>query len=189
MASTTSHAVIPPPRSREAPYFSGQDNYLEDFLQEYELITDSCGLTDEQKVKKIVLYINRSERDLWRTLEGYESRNWAEFRRSVEDMYLGGPSRRRSKQQLYDFVKFSMKLYMKGEDDVYRYYQQFQMLSLRLLDLRRLSEEERDMMFWLGFHPEDRATPFLRIQGSVQTCAQRLLWASIPLSSIRGRAG
>ena len=53
-----------------------------------------------------------------------------------------------------------MKLYMKGEDDVYRYYQQFQMLSLRLLDLRRLSEEERDMMFWLGFHPEDRATLF-----------------------------
>jgi len=58
MASTTSRAVMPPPRSREAPYFSGQDNYLEDFLQEYELITDSCGRTDEQKVKKIVLYIN-----------------------------------------------------------------------------------------------------------------------------------
>jgi len=53
-----------------------------------------------------------------------------------------------------------MKLYMKGEDDVYRYYQQFQMLSLQFLDLRRLSEEERDMMFWLGFHPEDRATLF-----------------------------
>jgi len=100
MASTTSPTVMPSPRSCEAPYFSGQDNHLEDFLQEYELITDSCGLTNEQKVERIVLYIHRSERDLWRTLEGYDSRDWAEFRRSVEDMYLGGASRRHSKQQL-----------------------------------------------------------------------------------------
>ena len=158
MASTTIHTVMPPPRSCEAPYFSGQDHDLEDFLQEYELITDSCGLTNEQKVDRIVLYIHRSERNLWRTLEGYNSRDWAKFRHSVEDIYVGGASRRRSKQQLYDFVKFSMKLYMEGDDDVFRYYQHFQILSHQLLDGRRLSEEERDMMFWLGFHPEDRVT-------------------------------
>ena len=28
---------------------------MEDFLQDYEQITDSCGLTNEQKVEKIVL--------------------------------------------------------------------------------------------------------------------------------------
>jgi hypothetical protein len=44
---------------------------------------------------------------------------------------------------------------MVEERDVLIYYRRFLTLSDSLFDSRRLTVEERDTVFWHGFHPED----------------------------------
>ncbi len=69
-------ALMPPPHSYEAPYYSGQvGNPIEDFLREYEELTDGCNLTEQQKVEKITHYICPELRYLWKSHNGYQACN------------------------------------------------------------------------------------------------------------------
>jgi hypothetical protein len=58
-------AAMPSARSKLAPYFSGEvHDPIEEFLQEYEELADSNGLTRRQKVETIIRYVNPSQRDI-----------------------------------------------------------------------------------------------------------------------------
>ena len=46
---------------------------------------------------------------------------------------------------------------MSSEDDLIKHYNRFLDLADPLLDSRKLDDEECDVLFWYGFHPEDRA--------------------------------
>ena len=156
---------MPPPRSNRAPYFSGQvGDPIEDFLDEYSELADSCGLAEQQKVEAIIRYIPYSHRVLWKSLDGYVARDWTEFRANLEEIY-DGPSvpSRHSEQRLLDFVRESSKSRMNDEADVLQYYRDFLALSKPLLDSQRLSIYERDKAFWLGFHPHDHSEMYTRL--------------------------
>ncbi|KAI0273202.1 hypothetical protein BGY98DRAFT_1188997 [Russula aff. rugulosa BPL654] len=163
--SNTGPAAMPPPRLSWAPYFSGQvGDPFEDFLTEYEELADSCGLTGQQKVETIVHYIQLAHRDLWKSLDGYTTRNWVDLRRDLEDIYAG-PSTYScySKQKLYGLTRYFAQTRISSEEDVLWYYQRFLILSRLLRDARRLSDKECDKAFWLGFHPRDRAEMYVRL--------------------------
>jgi len=54
------------------PSFTGNiSEPIEDFLQEYEELADSCGLRDMQKVETVIRYVDPSQHDLWRSLDGF----------------------------------------------------------------------------------------------------------------------
>ena len=55
---------------------------------------------------------------------------------------------------------------MKDEDEVTEYYSRFLDLIKPLLDGRWLDKVEQDMLFWYGFHSEDRATLLCRLSGN-----------------------
>lgn len=158
-------ATMPPHNSHCAPYFSGQVcDPIEDFLDEYEELANCCGLTERQKVERVIRYIPFSFRDLWKSLDGYRAHDWTDFRRELEDIYEG-PSffRRNSEQKLLDFVRHSSETRMSGEEDVLHYYRQFLALSKPLLDSKRLTTDKRNKRFWCGFHSKDRAEMFVRL--------------------------
>ena len=163
--SGTGPAAMPPPRSHRAPYFSGNvDDPIEDFLREYEELADDCALTSQQKVETIIRYIPVKLRDLWKSLDGYVTQDWAALKRVLEHTYDGASARsRHSKQKLYDFARYSSKTQMNEEEDVLQYYRRFLIFSKPLVDARRLTEEECNKMFWLGFHPRDRSRMFSRL--------------------------
>ena|SRR6266404_6575610 len=46
---------------------------------------------------------------------------------------------------------------MVDKDDMQQYYQRFLVLSKPLVQSRHLTDEEHDMAFWCGFHPDDQA--------------------------------
>jgi hypothetical protein len=157
--------TMPTCHSDHAPYFSGQvDDPIEDFLYEYEELANSCGLTERQKVEAIVRYIPYSFRDLWKSLDGYVSRDWTSFKLNLEEIY-DGPSvpSRHSEQKLLDFVRDSSRYRMNSEGDVLQYYRDFLALSKPLVDSQRLSIHKRDKTFWSGFHPRDHTELYLRL--------------------------
>src|SRR5713226_8389581 len=99
-------ALMPPPHSYNAPYYSGQvGDPIEDFLREYEELTNGCNLIEQQKVEKITHYICLELRYLWKSHNGYQAHNWANFRLELEAIYKepSAPSQH-AKRKLGDFV-------------------------------------------------------------------------------------
>jgi hypothetical protein len=62
-----------------------------------------------------------------------------------------------SKRKLFDFLEDSAHYLMEEENDVLRYYREFNLLSKPLFDSGRLTSQERDAAFMRGFHPDDCA--------------------------------
>ena len=139
-------------------------NPIEDFLREYEELADDCCLTSQQKVETIICYIPVALQDLWKLLEGYAARDWVDFKMMLEDTY-DGPSAcsRYSTQKLHDFVRHSAKMQMNEEEEVLQYYRQFLGLSNPLKRIGRLTDEECNKAFWLGFHPQHCAEMYARL--------------------------
>jgi len=80
---------MPSARSKTAPFFLGRiDDPIEDFLQEYEELADSYRLTSRQKVETVIRYVAQSQRDIWKSLEGFITRNWNDLCRDLHVEYV-----------------------------------------------------------------------------------------------------
>ena len=56
---------------------------VEDFLEDFEYHAHACNLTDTQRVKVIVHYIDPSTREFCKTLNGFHSCDWTLFQQSL----------------------------------------------------------------------------------------------------------
>jgi len=131
-------AAMPSARSKTVPYFSGEiDTPIEDFLEEYEELADSCRLTDRQKVETVIRYVNTSQRHIWKTLPSFARHDWDEFCRDLHKEYIS-PSTQGlySKQKLVELTNNSARLPMEEQTDVINYHRDFNTLSKPLLAAR-----------------------------------------------------
>ena len=62
-----------------------------------------------------------------------------------------------TKKNIFDYVRWSAEQAFSNEDDVIKHYDRFLDLAEPLLDSQQLDDKECDILFWYGFHPEDRA--------------------------------
>jgi hypothetical protein len=156
---------MPAPRSNRAPFFSGNmSDPLDDFLREFEELAHAHQLTDAQKVETVIRYVSTDLKDYWKSLDGYSTRNWTDFRLSLQTAYPDlNPRNRHSKQRLYEYIRQHSQARIRDELDVLRYYRHFNFLTKSLLDSRHLTEEERDQAFWYSFHPKDRGLMTARL--------------------------
>jgi hypothetical protein len=157
----TGPAAMPSPRSKIAPYFSGRRGTFactfEDFLEEFEARAYDCRLTDPQRVNILISYVDPSFREMCKSLNGYRSCDWSLFRHSLINTFGSiTPRYQAMKQKLRDFVEDSSRMRMDREDDVLQYYRTFQHYSDPLIHSSYLTEKDRDIEFWYGFHPHDR---------------------------------
>ena len=87
--SATGPAAMPGTRSNKAPSFSGKpEERIADFLFDYEGLATGCQLTDKEKVEAILRYVPFPVRELWKTITGYASGDWAAFCATLERLYL-----------------------------------------------------------------------------------------------------
>ena len=164
-SSPTEPSALPPPHSHSAPYFSGElDEDIDEFLQEYEELTDKCQLTEEEKVKKVIRYVAKTHKDFWRAMDGYKTNDWEDLCEDLRASYLSATVEgRHSLHKLQDFVRDSARTRMNEEQDVISYHRKFLMLSKHLYDAQEITPKERNTLFWRGFHPDDRAAMFSRL--------------------------
>jgi hypothetical protein len=155
--TTSGVAAMPTPQSKLAPYFTGDiKEPISKFLQEYEELADSNGLTSRQKVETVVRYINPTECDLWQSLPGYICHDWDNLCDNLCEEYINPTLQGRySKQKLLDFASCTTQILMADEQAVLKYYQAFNKLSKPLLDSSRITQGKHDATFWCSFHPED----------------------------------
>jgi hypothetical protein len=163
-APRTGPAAMPSHRSKIAPYFSGRRGTFEDFLEEFEARAYDCRLTDPQRVDSLVCYVDSSFREKCKSLNGYRSCDWSLFRHSLINTFgTITPHHQTMKQKLRNFVEDSSRMRMDREDDVLQYYRTFQHYSDPLIHSGYLTEKDRDIEFWYGFHPHDRDVVWPRL--------------------------
>jgi hypothetical protein len=155
--ATRGIAAMPPARSKTAPRFSGKiDIPIEDFLKEYEELADGCGLTQHQKVETILRYVDTSQRHIWTSLPGFVTCDWDDLCRELCKEYISPSTQGRySKQKLMELANSSAELPIEEEADIINYHRNFNTLSKPLLEAGRITEGERNAIFWHGFHPDD----------------------------------
>ena len=85
----------------------------------------------------VIRYVGHSQRDLWKSMEGYAAADWRDLCDELRETYLETPLEQRySKCKLSDFVNHASKVRISEEKDVLNYYQQFCLLSKLLIDSR-----------------------------------------------------
>ena len=97
---------MPYPRSKFAPFFSGEvDQDVEDFLDEYEEKANDNNLTDIQKVEMVIWYVVKTQHHIWKLLSGYIDRDWGDLQAQLCQQYVNPSTEGQfSKQKLVDFV-------------------------------------------------------------------------------------
>ena len=104
----------------------------------------------------VVQYVHPSQRDLWKSLDGFMASDWSHLCDKLRQTYLETPLEcKYSKTKLSDFVKRTAKVRISEEKDVLDYFRQFNLLSKLLFDSNHLDAEGRNKYFWLGFHTKD----------------------------------
>jgi hypothetical protein len=89
MSAIRGISAMPGPGSSKAPSFSGETSELLEFLEVFEDLATSCGLTDADKCKMLVRYINLEMKRFWVTLTGYESKDYGVFKTNILSQYPG----------------------------------------------------------------------------------------------------
>jgi hypothetical protein len=59
------------------------------------------------------------------------------------------------KQKLFDFIEDAAQFFMEEENNILKYYQEFNLLSKPLFNLGRLTSQECDTAFMHRFHPDN----------------------------------
>jgi hypothetical protein len=151
-------AAMPSVRSKLTPHFLGNiEQPIEDFLEEYERLTDRYGLTIPQKVETVIQYVDRSQRHIWQHLPGFLNRDWDAFCDELHEEYVTStPKGQYSRQKLIEFANTYAWKHMGDETDVINYQRQFNTQSKVLLNSGRMTEREHNAIFWRGFHPDDQ---------------------------------
>ena len=129
-----------------------------DAVKAFELFEDDVGhddLTDSERVKGIVMDLDdRKDRSLWKTMEGYDERDYMMFKGSVLEYYLGTKKTATYLlEQLEEFVYNSrdQRLTLQHLSD---YQSRFRPMALWLEDNSVISMDELDEYFWHGL-PKD----------------------------------
>ncbi|KAH9037003.1 hypothetical protein EDB85DRAFT_2142807 [Lactarius pseudohatsudake] len=122
-------------------YYSGHSDSFEEFIQEFKTYADARGLTDQQRAEAIVHYVAPSMHNSWKSLDPFDIEcgdEWSEHLQYLTDIFgRSTPQHEAMRQRVFDFV------------------QMFLATSKNLVLARHLTAEERDIVFFQGFHPDD----------------------------------
>ena len=124
-------------------------------FERFEDDTEDDELTDSEKVKGIVMDLDdRKDRDLWKTMDGYDEREYMEFKGSVLEFYLGTKKTAAYLlEQLEDLIDDTRDQRMTLRR-LSKYQSRFQLLALWLKNNDVISRDELDEYFWHGL-PKD----------------------------------
>src|SRR6267154_723938 len=165
MSASKGISGMPSPTSGKAPHFTGVKTELLDFLELFEDLASSNGLTDEEKCKNIVRYVNQCTKRFWVLLPGYISRDFADFKKSILAKYPGAEKGiHYTCRDLERLVANSADSGLSTETELMEYYYDFLPIATWLVDNKKISETQRDQYFWEGLPVSAQTTIDRRLE-------------------------
>lgn len=156
---------MPGPGSSKAPSFNGETSELLEFLELFEDLASSYALTDADKCKMIVRYVNIEIKRFWVTLTGYESKDFTVFKTNIIGQYPGAAKGARyTIHDLERVILNNAESDISTETELVQYYHQFRPIAVWLVVNSKISEHERDRYFWQGLPQSVRLAISQRLQ-------------------------
>lgn len=144
--------AMPGASSNKAPSFSGgKASDLLEFFDYFEELADGFELTDAERCKSLVRYVDKSTKRFWVSLEGYETSSYKEFKETILGHYPGYSIR-----DLERLTKASRDDEITSESELFQYYCDFRPIAIWLVNKGKINEKERNRFFWFGLHPSTR---------------------------------
>ncbi|OAX37288.1 hypothetical protein K503DRAFT_667602, partial [Rhizopogon vinicolor AM-OR11-026] len=135
---------MPGPKSSKALLFNGETSELLEFLELFEDLASTYGLTGADKCKCLVRYVDLLTKRFWITLTGYESRDYGVFKQNILDQYPGA-----SKGQHYTVRDLKWIVVNQTDSDIdtetelIHYYHQFRAIAVWLVMNKKISVRDR----------------------------------------------
>ncbi|KAJ3831822.1 hypothetical protein F5878DRAFT_549050, partial [Lentinula raphanica] len=142
--ATKGPAYLPAPGSTRAPEkIRGDGTQLKYFLKEFEGHANDQELTDEERVRLVLKYVDGPTREYWMTLKGYKRDDWAQLKEELYEAYPGSKqghhyTRRHLKKLASDHAKKRLD----NEAKFAEYYHQFCRIAECLVEDNELTEKE-----------------------------------------------
>ena len=149
--STTGFRGMPGRTSKDAPSFSGRAKDLLDFFTQFEDLADSCGLTTAEKCRAVLRYVDSDTRELWASFPEFEASDYDVFKARIIDEYPGAD---RGAQYTYHDLENVVLRHVdhdiSTETEFVEYSHKFRPVATWLVKNKKISERERDKLFWQG---------------------------------------
>ena len=138
--------------SKRSPSWDGDAKELNEFFEDFEELAKGANLTDAEKVKWVLKYVDGKKHvKFWKTREGYSTGQWTEFKKTVIAQYPGAKDGQAySTKDMEKITDSFAKKKAMDEDDLIDYYSRFCPVAAYLIDKKKISPLEQDRGFWKG---------------------------------------
>ncbi|KIJ45391.1 hypothetical protein M422DRAFT_251166 [Sphaerobolus stellatus SS14] len=152
----TGKAEMPAPGSSRAPKtFDGSEDNIAEFLEIFENCADDAQLPDAEKVSFIFRYLSRSQKDVFKTFDGYDDLDWKKFKAAIEEAFEGAfKEKKYTRQSLIQFTRNNATLPIRTDAELRAYQRGFQAITHYLIKEQIITEDDRDRYYWFGFHED-----------------------------------
>ena len=143
---------MPGAGSTRAPSFSGRANELLDFFTQFEDLANSCGLDSAEQCSAILVYLDSDTKELWKSFPEYDAADYKAFKARIVDEYPG--AEKGTPQYTYGDLERIVRTHAKSdistETELVAFSHQFRPVATWLVKNNKLSEHERNELFWQG---------------------------------------
>ena len=134
---------MPAPTSNKAPTFNSETSELFKFFEYFEDLADACALTDTEKCKIVVRYVDKATKRFWVTLTGYETHDYDLFKKSVLAQYPGAEKGiKYTRRDLELIVAMPSNDDISTETELLQYYRKFRPVAVWLVANNKVSTHE-----------------------------------------------
>ncbi|KAG2081485.1 hypothetical protein BD769DRAFT_1683948 [Suillus cothurnatus] len=147
-----------------APKFDGTTDNLAEFIDAYEQLADEAGLQGRDRIKGIIRYLERDDRELWAGLPEAQESDYDVFMKEIKVMYPGWDGKRRyAPVDLQALAhEYAQKPMFSGQE-LSAYLRAFRKIMQPLLNEDRIGKAERDRIFMEGIPSEVQAPICMRL--------------------------
>lgn len=164
--STTSKGVgaMPAPGSLRAPFWDGKSSTLLEFFEEFEDLATTNGLTDAEKCRAAVRYVDNSAKRYWSSLAEFANKDYSALKTAILKQYPGADKGIKYNNRDLERVVATYSDEITTETDILDYYHAFYPIASWLVQKKKLSERDRDAVFWMGLHSRTRKAISRRLE-------------------------
>ncbi|KAG1864068.1 hypothetical protein C8R48DRAFT_773291 [Suillus tomentosus] len=147
-----------------APKFDGTTDNLAEFIDTYEQLADEAGLQGLDRIKGIIRYLARDDRELWGGMPEAAVDNYSAFLDEVKVMYPGWDGKRRyALADLRAITREYANKPMPSCTELSSYLRAFRKVMQPLIDEDRIGKVERDHLFMEGIPSDAQVQIRLRL--------------------------
>ncbi|KZT32098.1 hypothetical protein SISSUDRAFT_1067202 [Sistotremastrum suecicum HHB10207 ss-3] len=149
---------LPLPNTDGAPSFTGSPYEIDDFLRNFEYLSERRGILYHEMCQSVPEYTTDKVRTLWENLPEHKAGNWEAYKARILSLYPErDPEYRQSHAALMRLIRRQSKIKIKRISQFAEYNREFLWITSWRISELHMSQSQRDELFPIGLNKRLRA--------------------------------